>query len=149
MTFGCQQVSVSSMKALWPFHTKACSPLRTEWKGWRNCKGKKTISFKIMNPVSMVAARRHLILNNTILQRHSANHSAFPFQKEEKLLSFHSQYFPLLKVTFISQRVFFKSLPLMWVCQRVMSHQHMFRTLAGNVLGNHSKSSDKNWWIFT
>lgn len=113
MTFACQQVSVSSVKATWPFHTKPRSPLREKWKRWRNCKRKKNISFKIMNSVSMVAAQRHLILNNMISSKVFSKSQSIYISKGEKLLSFHSLGIPptpapLLKVTFISESVFLR-----------------------------------------
>ena len=93
------------------FSHKACSSLRREWKGWRNCKAKKTISFKIMNPISMLAAQRHLIPNNMISSKVFSKSHCISISKGEKLLSFHSQYFLLLG-DFYFWRCVFKSLSL-------------------------------------
>lgn len=96
-------------------HHKAFSPLRGTWKGWRNCKRKKYISFKkLWTPYQWRLRGDTWFLMTRFLQRYSANRCAFTFQKGEKLLSFHSVSIPpqppvlLLKVTFISKNVFLR-----------------------------------------
>lgn len=98
-----------------------------------------------MNSVSMVAAQRHLILNNMISSKVFSKSQCIYISKGEKLLSFHSPctpphtHSPPLKVTFISESVFLR-VYLKVGLSRVMSHQHMFGTISGKVLGNHRKT---------
>lgn len=135
------------------FLHKACSPLikKKEWKGGEEiARHRKLFHLRLWTLVSMVAARRHPILNNTISSKAFSKSQSISISKgerERKKIAFISIPLTSSKGDFYFWECVFKSLPFKWVCHRVMSHQHMFRTVSGNVLGNHSESSDTNWWV--
>lgn len=145
MTFACQQVSVSSMKAIWPFHTKPALHLERSEKGEEIARGRKIFHLRLWTPYQWWLHSDTWFLITWFLQRYSANRGAFTFQKEKNCFHFtlpvppphtHS---PPLKVTFISESVFLR-VYLKVGLSRVMSHQHMFGTISGKVLGNHRKA---------
>lgn len=137
MTFVCQQVSVSSMKDIWPFCTKPALHLGRSEKGEEIARGRNIFHLRLWTPYQWWLHSDTRFLITWFLQRYSANRCEFTFQKEKNCFRFtHSA--PPSKGDFYFWKCVFKSLSLSGFVTE-WCHISICFGLSGNVLGIHRK----------